>query len=423
MFINNVKKFLSPFKLFVSNLKFVYKEGTKIEKIVATSWGIFLILLLLLSYTQADLGLVISRVPWLYAIERQFQYIGYFNRPLSTFLFCLMVIVFFSLYLYTLRIIHLRKISFPLIVTLIGLTAIILTFSYNMLSYDLFNYIFDARILTYYHQNPYLHKAQDYPHDPMLGFMRWTNRTYAQAYGPLWLLITLPFSFVGMHIFILTFYLFKILMTSAYLGTVFYLYKILDKLYQSKKSLGIVLFALNPLVVLESLVSSHNDIVMMFFAVFGFYLLINKRFWWAVLLLIASALIKYATIVLLPIFIWIYFIQKKGKDSIPFYLLNMMVIFMIGAITLAIFRTEFQPWYLMYVVTFLPLLQNKYLKGFIVLLTFLAQLTYLPYLFTGLWSSFWFIDQELAYMYIMIAASVIGGLYSLKQIYNAVVKP
>ncbi len=409
---------LSPFKLLFTNLAFVYKQGTKKEKIITSSWGIFFTLILLLSYTQADLGLVISRISWLYTIERGFQYIGYFNRPLSTFLFSLTVLIFFSLYLYTLRLVHLKRVSFPVIAGIIGLAAIILTFSYNMLSYDLFNYIFDAKILTYYHQNPYLHKAQDFPHDPMLGFMRWTNRTYAQAYGPLWLLITLPFSFVGLHIFILTFYLFKILMTASYLGTVFYLYKILDKIYASKKLQGIVLFALNPLVIFESLVSSHNDIVMMFFAVLGFYLLISKKFWWAILLLIASALIKYATIILLPIFIWVYILQKRNKDAIPDYLFNMMIVLMIGAITLAIFRTEFQPWYLMYIITFVPLVKSKYLKGLIILLTLISQLTYLPYLFTGEWNSFWFTDQELMYKYGMLVASIIGGLYILKQVYN-----
>lgn len=413
-----MKIILSPFKFFVNQLKYLFATGTKTEKIITILWGIFLILLLLLSYTQADLGLVISRVPWLYAVERVFQYVGYFNRPLSTLLFCLMVLIFFSLYLYTLKLAHSKKVSLAMLISIIGLSALILTFSYNMLSYDLFNYIFDAKIFTYYHQNPYLHKAQDYPHDPMLGFMRWTNRTYAQAYGPLWLLITLPFSFAGLHIFILTFYLFKLLMTVSYLGTVFYLDKILQKLYPAKRLEGLVLFALNPLVILESLVSSHNDIVMMFFAVLALYKMLNKKIGWAMIFLIASALIKYATIVILPIFIWIYWLQKRNKKAAPGYIFNMIVIFMVGAITLAIFRTEFQPWYLMYALTFLPLLTNKFLKGSIILLSFLAQLTYLPYLYTGLWNSFWFTDQELAYRYIMIAASIIGGLYVLKQIPN-----
>jgi hypothetical protein len=52
-------------------------------KILLVGYFTTIVLLFLYSFTQIDLGLVISRFPFLYEVEKSFQYIGYFNRPLS----------------------------------------------------------------------------------------------------------------------------------------------------------------------------------------------------------------------------------------------------------------------------------------------------------------------------------------------------
>ena len=91
----------------------------------------------------------------------------------------------FIYYFYFLYAVYKKKINKKIIRNLIVITSIGLGFSYVAFSYDLFNYIFDAKIITFYHQNPYFHKALDYPGDPMLSFMRWTHRVY--PYGPIWL--------------------------------------------------------------------------------------------------------------------------------------------------------------------------------------------------------------------------------------------
>jgi len=75
----------------------------------------------------------------------------------------------------------------PLLISI--LIGVGLLFSYPFLSHDLFNYLFDAKIVTFYHQNPYILKALDFPSDPWLRFMHWTHRTY--PYGPSFLFLTL----------------------------------------------------------------------------------------------------------------------------------------------------------------------------------------------------------------------------------------
>ena len=231
-------------------------------KLLGSGYLILVIGLFLYSFTQVDLSLTLSQWSVWQIIQKFFQHIGYFQRPLSTVLY---IILIFLLYLFYFAFLYLAKVGkirgIREIWTLIIVTTIILTFSYNAFSYDLFNYIFDAKIVTYYHQNPYVHKALDFPNDPMLSFMHWTHRTY--PYGPSWLILTVPLSFL-VNFFLPTFFMFKTLISLSFLGTAFFVSKILNKIYPQNEVFGLVFFALNPLVIVESLVSSHNDVVMMF---------------------------------------------------------------------------------------------------------------------------------------------------------------
>src|SRR5260221_2129105 len=133
--------------------------------------------LFLYSFTQIDLSLTFSRITFLRNLVKNFQYIGYFNRPLSTYIYGTLLgllYLFYGIFLYLAKKNRLEK---KYIWRIIIVTAVIFTLAYNAFSYDLFNYIFDAKIITHYHQNPYINMALNYPRDPMLSFMHWTQRT------------------------------------------------------------------------------------------------------------------------------------------------------------------------------------------------------------------------------------------------------
>lgn len=259
-----------------------------------------------------------------------------------------------------------------------------LGFSYNAFSYDLFNYIFDAKIVTFYHQNPYFQKALDYPVDPMLSFMHWTHRVY--PYGPVWLALTVPLSFIGFQFFLPTFFLYKALTALSFLGAIFFIGKILKKTSRNDL-LGIVFFGLNPLLIIESLVSAHNDIVMMFLALAGFYFLIEKKYLFAFTLIALSIGVKFATIFLIPpiIIVLIYQWQKKEIPWNKIWFLSF--ISMTFAVVFASLRTNFQPWYLIMVLPFVTLIEKKYyiyIPVFIISLFSLLQ--YVPFLYLGNWN-------------------------------------
>ena len=132
--------------------------------------------LFLYSFTQVDLSLTLSQWSIWQVIQKFFQHIGYFQRPLSTFLYIVIILLLFISYFLFLLLAHKKKVTRKQIWILVIATSIILTFSYNAFSYDLFNYIFDAKIVTFYHQNPYEQKALDYFNDSWTNFMRSTHR-------------------------------------------------------------------------------------------------------------------------------------------------------------------------------------------------------------------------------------------------------
>lgn len=335
-------------------------------------------LLFLYSFTQVDLSLTFSRASIYQSIEKSFQYVGWFDRPISTYLYIAIFIILFILYFWTLRLVSKKSLSRKIIWFSIFIVTLILLLSYNAFSYDIFNYIFDAKIITHYHQNPYIHKALDFPGDPMLSFMHWTQRTY--PYGPVWLLFTAPLSFISGHFFIVSFYLFKILMAAFFLLTVYSIEKIGKILKFENTLLSVSVFAFNPFLLSESLVSAHNDIVMMGLLMYGIYFLLNSKNIKGWILVLLSIGVKFAT----GLFVLAYFFVSVLKKKI--YLLELSLVLMIIAVVLASLRTNFQPWYLLYISPFASLLyQKKYIKFPFFVFSVAAVIYYIPFLYTGNW--------------------------------------
>lgn len=352
-------------------------------KYLQIGYLILIVGLFLYSFTQVDLNLTLSQASWWQTVQKFFQHIGYFNRPLSAVLYALIILFLFGFYIYFIKLAVGNKFSGKNLWILIFISTGILTFSYNAFSYDLFNYIFDAKIVTFYHQNPYMQKALDYISDPMLNFMRWTHRTY--PYGPTWLILTVPLSYIGFNFFLPTFFLFKIFNSIYFLGTAFFIQKIIKKL-KGNENLALILFALNPLVLIESLVSSHNDTSMMFLLILSIYLLFENKKILSIGSLILSIGVKFATIFLTPSYIY-FFLRSKSKDfsTERFLIINFLLMF--AALVVVSIRTNFQPWYLLYIIPLASLIPNRgYTTGALLILPFVALVEYLPPIYQGDWN-------------------------------------
>lgn len=354
-------------------------------KVLNLGYFLTIALLFFYSFTQVDLSLTLSKFSIWQVIQKSFQEIGYFNRPLSAILYIIIIFLLFIFYFLFLIKIKKKLITKKEFLTMIIFTCILLTFSYNAFSYDIFNYIFDAKIFTHYQQNPFIHKALDFPGDPMLSFMHWTHRIY--PYGPTWLLLTVPLSYLGFQLFLPTYFLFKILITICFLGTVLLIGKILRKISPENELYGMAFFAMNPLVIIESLISSHNDIVMVFFTMISFYLLISRKYFWAFILLAISIGIKFATGLLIPAYIIYLILNRKKKENKYNIFIYLSLILMMLAVLFAVLRTNFQPWYLLYILPFAAFSSKKY---FILIPSIIFSLfslfQYVPFLYRGDWN-------------------------------------
>lgn len=301
-----------------------------------------------------------------------FTNIAYTQRLFVTSLYSLFIIFLFIAYINLLRNSP-TKMSLRYIISLL---VIIGLFTYPaVLSYDMFNYLTTSKVLFFYHENPYIIMPIEFINEPFLAFTRAANKT--ALYGPVWTVISgFPF-ILGFGKFISVIIGLKILVSLFYIGILYFIYKL------SNKYENVVFFALNPLVVIEVFVSGHNDVVMMFFALWSVYLLKREKYILALLLLMVSIFTKFATIFLFPVFIYVLYRKFKQK-SVDFQRVYLYSAILMGIVfLLSPIREELYPWYAIWVLSFVSLLDNKFIKTLMIFASFGLLLRYIPYMLTG----------------------------------------
>jgi hypothetical protein len=307
--------------------------------------------------------------------------LGYFHRDYSIFLYIALVAILFAFHFYFVK--KYKDIPILKIGFIIGLICLA---SYPFLSHDLFNYIFDAKIFTYYGKNPYFTKPGDFPNDEWLRFMHWTHRTY--PYGPSFLVLSFIPSFLGFGKFALHFLFFKAFNIVFYILGVYFLNKIDKK--------GAITFATHPLVIIEGLVNSHNDLIGVSLAIIGLYYLEKDRNWFGRFYLLLSTGIKYLTFPVLAL-------VKNNKLFISSaFILQLALLFY-----LSVFN-EVQPWYYLTLFVYLPYFK-EFISTFNIFL-FGILMSYYPYIFLGGWDSKEKVDLK---HYIILSFLVLNVLYIL----------
>jgi len=305
---------------------------------------------------------------------------------LSTSAYILIILLLFYFYCYF-------KNKKNLSLRLAFFIGILTLFSYPFLSHDFFNYLFDAKILTFYGKNPYQFSALDFPNDLWTRFMHWTHRTY--PYGPIFLLITSIPSFLSLGKFFFAFFLFKL--------TWFLFYFLMVRFaYQVNKKWSLIL-ATHPLIIIEGLINNHNDLIALSLAVLAVYFLLkNRDRFLSLIFFIFSGGIKYIS---LPL---VLLVSHKKILKIFSLILTLILIFYLS------FFSEIQPWYFLIIFILYPFfsfLLEKMDLFFIGLL-----LSYYPYLRFGGWDTIEKINQK------HIIILIFFGLNIIYLIINYVIK-
>jgi len=286
-----------------------------------------------------------------------------------------------------------------------------LIFSYNALSYDLFNYIFNAKMVIEFGANPHIQTAINFPDEPMLRFMNNVHTPAPYGYG--WTVLSLLPYLAGLGKFLSTFLVFKLFAFMSLLLTLF----ITEKFFKKINYFKLALLYLNPLFLIEILSSSHNDLWMLAPALLAIYLATNLnskklfKIFFIIILMVVSVSIKYATIVLLPFLIYLIFKDKLEKLIKLPYIFDLM--------SLALFLpllTErsryFLPWYLIWSLIFVPLIKNKFLRNLLIVFSFSSLLRYLPWFYYLPWMSF-HLDSSSLFPLQKLITWTIPGFYLL----------
>jgi hypothetical protein len=333
-----------------------------------------LFLLTIFSFGFIDVNLQLSSSPLFINFHKPLETLVFYMRPISSILFFILLVVVSIYYVWFLKNWNAIFVTWKKTLTIVIVVAVLLLCSFPAFTYDLFNYITTAKVAFHYHENPYLVMPIEIPNEPYLAFTRAANKV--ALYGPVWLFMTAIPHYLGDGNIWLTIVMFKLMNVLGYIGFSYLIYHV------TKSLKNVIFFAFNPLVLIEVLVSGHNDIFMMVFAVAAFLLWEKKGIGnkiWAFVLFVASCLIKGASLILLPLF----FVKKISRDRlfVIAYCLMAFVFFFVAPI-----REELYPWYAVWLISiasFLEIKKHTILIGFTVVLSFALELRQIPYMWMG----------------------------------------
>lgn len=207
--------------------------------------------------------------------------------------------------------------SLPVWRGLIWLGALVsgtlLLFTPATLSHDILVYASYSRVIATYHANPYFVPIAAFPHDFFAMHNYWSRAV--SAYGPVWMLICGLFGWLlspDVNAYTIAFRLCALLF---YLLNIWLVGRILQVMGRSARTvtLGMLLYAWNPLLLLESALGGHNDGFMMTFVLVGVLLAVSaekheyslrpRGYLPVVGALILAALVKFTALPILAVYL------------------------------------------------------------------------------------------------------------------------
>jgi len=209
-----------------------------------------------------------------------------------------------------------RKIKLGVAVAVLGPAAINVAL-YPVGALDVFNYMIEIKLAYHYHVNPYLETFKAFRSDSyaLPAFLVDTRLFY----GPVWLLVSwLPGAVVGYTDFFHTLLAMKLLnaLLLALTGlTIFRAHRDDER----RRWLALYAFLANPVVLFEGLANAHNDVMMTCFLI-GALVALRGRSGLAGALLAASALVKFFTAALAPLFVAVALLHRWSPRRIAFSL-------------------------------------------------------------------------------------------------------
>lgn len=230
---------------------------------------------------------------------------------INTIIFLFLVLIYIVNYFLLKRY---KEIPFSVKISLI-ITFIIITIlsilTHPIGGSDVFNYIINCKVAYYHHLNPYTHSFEPFGGEHLAKYLKVINKPL--GFGPAWIILSyIPSMFMDFTSILSMMLWYKAYNCLFFIGTAILIYHYQDS---KKKWISLYLFLMNPLILFEGLVNGHNDIMMTFFLIFAIFKLRQDSIY-SLPLLTVSALIKFFTLPLFPLFIIEYYRKHRQMNKI-----------------------------------------------------------------------------------------------------------
>lgn len=357
--------------MFCDILRYMVARENK-NRIIFFAYYLLLGFLVIFSWGFVDKTMPIPTLDVLYSFIHEM-------RDKATIVYIGLSVGLFVFYGYFLTLAIRKYLTVYEVKRLIIISSVLLFFSFPGLSYDVFNYIATAKVTYFYKENPYVVMPIEITNEPMLAFMHASNKV--ALYGPTWILLTVLPYILGNGQLLLTVFAMKLFVLLFYILTLVLLWKLSEK-----STWAVIFFGLNPLVLLDILVSAHNDIAMMALALGAFYALKKQHIGISIVLFIFSIFVKYATGILVPVYVYCLWMQI-GRKNIHWETIWKSAAYLLFIIfLLSPFREEIYSWYFIWPLTFVALLPRTSLETAVSIgFTFGLMQRITPFILTREW--------------------------------------
>jgi hypothetical protein len=211
---------------------------------------------------------------------------------------------------------------------LIGLAfGLPLVFTYPIHANDIFRYFLQGRMLVHFQQNPLTTPLEALPDDRYLYLGgQWVDVT--SPYGPVWELVNGLIFVLSSDDLLFGLILFKLFGLLVHLAIGALIWQLLAGAPAAERSARFVLWAWNPALLFMFVVDGHNDSLMLFWLIFGYWWVRREQPLLGITLMALAPLTKLAGLLPIPLFgLAILRPMRSWRERLIFLLLALVYSF------------------------------------------------------------------------------------------------
>ena len=213
--------------------------------------------------------------------------------------YALLIVALFGLFFLTFRHVQKKGASLHLLLLVTLLFALPLLFTYPINANDIFRYFVRARVTTVYGESPLAVPPATFAEDPFLPYAgEWSGET--SPYGPVWELVAAAVSLLAGQRLLNALLLFKGLGLLAHLGSGALIWLYLPRSEPEHRAAGALLWLWNPALLLMFVADGHNDALMIFWLLLGWWAIVRGRPVGGFLIVALAPLTKLIALLPLP---------------------------------------------------------------------------------------------------------------------------